>query len=361
VASRRSVESAARDADRLRIGAMRVVAVGSAIATALGALAAVRQYRAIVGPVERMRAAARRLTAGELDARVGPINADAELSQLAADFDLTADRLAALCNELEARVDTRTRELIRAERLAGLGQLAAGVAHEINNPLGIIAGYGEQAMRRLAPDAPMDADRAKRVRDAIGVMCDEAFRCKQITTRLLRLAEPASATRLPVSVAAVARETVSAVAILGRFKGRDLSVRSDATDDRVTIHADPAELRQLVMNLVINALEALPPGAGHVWVDVHSTDAHGNGCVTLCVRDDGCGMSPELIARVFDPFVTGKAITDTDGPRRGTGLGLSVAHAIAAAHGATIVAESPGPGRGAAFTVTFPRAGVTHG
>ena len=122
-----------------------------------------------------------------------------------------------LYRDLERKVDEKSRELVRSERLASVGYLAAGVAHEINNPLGIIAAYAQRALQRMRRGA-LDAGAAENAQQAFQIICDEAFRCKEITDRLLTMVRSGSEGRRAVSIAALAQEVVAMLADLPQFK-----------------------------------------------------------------------------------------------------------------------------------------------
>jgi signal transduction histidine kinase len=313
---------------------VRVVTGSCAAVGLIAVLLGVRQYRRVIGPLRDLGDSVTTFAAGNLDRRID-VRGDREFARLAADFNRMADELRNLYRNLEQQVAAKSRELVRAERLAGVGFLAAGVAHEINNPLGIIAGYGERALRQLPPDAP------ESTRKALTVMCEEAFRCKQITERLLTLSRPGSDDRTRVSVTTEAGQVVSTVT--GLRADRHITLKSVPADESV-VTARPGDLQQVLLNLLLNATEAAEAG-GHVGVEVSRVD----GAVKLTVTDDGRGMDAATLERVFEPF-----FTDTRGVRTGTGLGLSIVHAIVAEHGGTVTAASGGVGRGSTFTVTLP-------
>ena len=327
-------------ADRRRRTAVRVVAGSCAGFGLVAVLLGVRQYRRVIGPLRHLGDTVQTFAAGNLDRRID-VGGDREFARLAADFNRMADELRGLYRDLEQQVAAKSRELVRAERLASVGFLAAGVAHEINNPLGIIAGYGERALRQLPADAPDST------RKALTVMCEEAFRCKQITGRLLTLSRPGSDDRSSVSVTTIAEQVVSTVT--GLRADRRVTIRAVPADESV-VTARPGDLQQVLLNLLLNATEAVEPG-GHVGVEVSS----GEGRVKLSVTDDGRGMDAATQERVFEPF-----FTDKRGVRTGTGLGLSIVHAIVAEHGGTVTAASDGPGRGSVFVVTLPSANPTQ-
>ncbi len=156
----------------------------SGVIAAIAIVVAIRLYKSVLGPLLRLQESVKKVAAGNLDERL-PVDGDEELATLAGEFNRMAGELKSVHDDLERRIEMKSRELVRSERLASVGYLAAGVAHEINNPLGIIAGYGERSLQRL------DRDRGDEtigyVRKAITVMCNESFRCKEITDRLLLL------------------------------------------------------------------------------------------------------------------------------------------------------------------------------
>lgn len=304
-------------------------------------LVGARQYRSVLRPLGRLAGVVRRMASGRLDQRL-PRNGDAEFVQLADDFNNMAGQLDDLYRSLERRVAEKSKELVRSERLASVGYLAAGVAHEINNPLGIIAGYGERSLHHLKR-GPMDAATAERVATALRVICDEAFRAKDITDRLLSLARPTTEVRRPVSIAELARDVVNTLTGLSKFADRRVVVKTEGEEADLTVIGSAGELKQVIVNLLVNAFEAAP--GGEVQVEVTSEHRW----VQLTITDNGRGMSTETLDRAFEPF-----FTERRSERPGTGLGLSIAHAIVADHSGSIRAESEGPNRGSRFIVRLP-------
>jgi signal transduction histidine kinase len=330
-----------------------VVIIAIAGAVVLGGIAiGVRQYRGVMRPLRRLSAAARQMAQGNFPADLDPASRDREFTQLADDFNHMATELATLYRELEDQVAAKSKQLVRSERLASVGYLAAGVAHEINNPLGIITGYGERAMQQLDRD-PDSALAGQRARQAIAVMCEEAFRCKQITDRLLSLARPGNENRSAVSLVCLTDEVIGGVSGLPEYRDRKIVIETDARDD-LQILARDGEMKQVILNLLINALEAVDAGTGLVRVTIKQRQDE----IELGVCDNGRGMDGPTLDRVFEPFFTHKRGSSD---RRGTGLGLSITHAIIAEHGGSIVAESDGPGRGSRFVVRLPALAATEG
>jgi two-component system, NtrC family, sensor kinase len=315
----------------------------SAAAVMTAVVIGMRQYRGVVAPLDRLGRGVRRFAAGRLSERIAP-DGDHEFAALARDFNDMAGELESLCRDLQQKVETKSRELSRSERLASVGYLAAGVAHEINNPLSIITGYGERSLRLL--DRTPDEETLRKTRSTIGIICEEAFRCKQITDRLLSLARPGTDHARPVSLVTLVEDVVENIGGLPEFADRRIILQSQSDHD-LSVLAKDGEIKQVVINLLLNALEAVDPSNGHVEVTIRRLRDE----VELSVRDDGRGIPPQTLERVFEPF-----FTDKRGDRPGMGLGLSISHAIVVRHGGSIVAESEGPGRGSRFVVRLPAA-----
>ena len=271
-------------------------------------------YRSVARPVARLREGAARWAAGDLDARVEIATQD-EFGALAGQF-----------NAMTRSLQDHQGQLIQSEKLAGIGRLAAGVAHEINNPLAVILGY-VRILRRKA-DGELAAD--------LGVVEDEAVRAQVIVEGLLDLSRPLAISPEPVDLAALCREVVTRLDETGRLAGARVEVAGQAQ-----VEGHPQKLRQVVLNLVKNAAEAAGAG-GRVGIDL---SAPAGGGATLAVTDSGPGLTPEAQGKLFEPFFTTKPA--------GTGLGLAVSLGIVQAHGGTLEAESP-PGGGARFTVRLP-------
>lgn len=329
---------------RIMLAAIILIAI---FLTFAACLAGARLYRAVMVPLTTLATATRQLAANRLTARA-PTDADEEFASLARDFNRTADELQSVYAELERRVAIKSHQLARADRLASVGYLAAGVAHEINNPLAIIAGFAERSLQRLSRQ-PVNANQefTNRLVAALEAIRDESFRCKQITTRLLELARPGPSARTRVSLATLAADVVESLGELPRFAGRRLTIDAPPLADTTASVANEGELRQVILNLLINAMEATDPQSGQIHVQLlANTNAD---WVELSVTDNGVGLSSEVIGRVFEPF-----FSDKRSDRPGTGLGLSIAHAIVTDHGGTLDVQSNGINQGATFLLRLP-------
>jgi signal transduction histidine kinase len=273
------------------------------------------------------------------------------------------EALAALNARLEERVRERTGQLeatnreladaytelkhaevqlVQSEKMASLGRLVAGVAHEINNPVSFIATSIPPLRQRLAQAAaaapPSAAKALREAEDLVGIMARGAERTAAIVKDLRSFSRLGEATRKPADLQA----------------GLEVSLRllEPRWRDRITIHrdygplplveCDPAQLNQVFMNLLANACDAIA-GRGNIWV---TTCVEGD-TVVIAIRDDGVGIAPELLGRIFDPFFTTKEVG------AGTGLGLAISLSLVAAYGGQIDVESP-PGGGTTFRVVLP-------
>jgi two-component system sensor histidine kinase PilS (NtrC family) len=241
-------------------------------------------------------------------------------------------------------------ELRRSERLAGVGQLAADIAHEIRNPLAAISGSVEILESGLGED-----DREKEPRRLMGIVLREIDRLNDLITAFLQFARPAPAKRIPVDLGSLVEEVV------GMFKvARPEGVELEIDVGRgLTAFADPTQVRQILWNLILNAVQAMPEGgririsvaeAGEEPQEAASEDRNdakgGADFVEITVADTGVGIAPEELERIFDPFFTTKP--------DGSGLGLATVHRIVEANGGKLRVESQ-VGEGTVLRVRFPR------
>lgn len=278
-----------------------------------------------------------------------PLDALVEATQAVADGALSRraplggtrelDRLATSVNRMTERLLDAQGLLVRAEKLASVGRLAAGVAHEIGNPLAAIGNYVELLRRRGAdPDLVVAVER-------------EAARIDAIVRSLLDYARPRADHRMPVAVPAVVADVVALLDAQGVLRG--VALGTDVAPDLPEVLADRSGLEQVLVNLVLNAVDATGTG-GTVRVRLFAGDGEGIGVasgpvVRVAVEDNGPGIPAELRERIFDPFFTTKA------PGRGTGLGLAIVQRIVHDHGGRIDVGASDLG-GAAFTVSLPAA-----
>ena len=329
--------------NRARTG---LLGVSAALVVLLGAgvLLGLSAYRSVMSPLGRLRQRVREIRGGHLDQRLAP-ERDQEFADLANDFNGMVGELDSLYRTLEEKVATRSRELVRSERLASVGFLAAGVAHEISTPLNIITGYAELSQKDVARlDGSVEA---QRIRENLVILCEEAYRCKQIIQQLLSLARRSEGERTEIWLSAIADSVAAMLAGIERYRDKRILVNVRRERPLTTI-GNEAELKQVLLNLSVNALEAVQAGTGWVRIDVERRGDR----VQMSVVDNGVGMSPDVLEHVFEPFFSKRS----EWGARGVGLGLSVSHAIIESHGGRLQAFSDGPGRGSRFVVELPAA-----
>jgi signal transduction histidine kinase len=333
-----------------------LIGVFSILAVLAAVLLSLSQYRLVMAPLQRLRTGVGKLAAAQFAEKLdaGGMGKSAEFLDLAAEFNRMAGELDGFYRRLEEQVRLKSQELVRSERLASVGFLAAGVAHEINNPLNIISGYAELTIRRLeSADFPADDEAASQARNNLRIIREEAFRCKEITDKLLSLSRNGSQDWQELDLANVARDVAAMTKGLKNYRDRRLIMKLDPAEP-LHVRANLTEMKQVLLNLTINALEAAPPGHGEVCIEGRRSHEW----IELSVKDNGRGMCAEVLSHVFEPFFTARRAGGERAP--GNGLGLSITHAIIENHHGRIEAASDGPGRGARFTVRLPAmAGVS--
>ena len=329
---------------RLRRLTLSIAGSAALLALALAFFAAGRLTRAL----ERLAEAARAFGRGRLEVRLQPDSTD-ELGQLATTFNQMGEELARKRaeieewnRELEARVEARTAELkaaqaqlVQAQKLAALGQLGSGVAHEINNPLGGVLGHVQLLLADRSPDHPDYED--------LRCIDEAARRASQVVQNLLRFSvQHKEPVRTHVDLNRLVGDTLSLTRAVLDEQHIALTLALDEPAPRA--RADQGQLAQVLLNLVSNARTAMPKG-GTLTVRTQKLD----GQVALTVEDTGKGIAPEIRERIFEPFFT------TKDEWSNVGLGLSVSYRVVEDHGGRIEVASE-PGQGARFTVYLPSA-----
>lgn len=225
-------------------------------------------------------------------------------------------------------------KLVQTERLASMGQLSAGVAHELNNPLGTVLIYSHMILRHL----PEDDSR----REDLQMIVSEANRCKTIVRGLLDFARQSRVSKAPAQLGALISEVIAIMN--SRAETAGVRISWDNRNGLPPMMIDSAQIKQVLVNLVGNAIDATPSGGE---VTVRSRMIQGDGAVEISVSDTGQGIPSEHLDKLFTPFFTTKELG------KGTGLGLAIAYGIVKMHSGNIWAESE-PGKGSTFTVTLP-------
>jgi signal transduction histidine kinase len=314
---------AARDtANGLRRRAVIIVLACFLVAIAVTAGGWFVILQSVLKRLQQLQKGAYQLAGGDLGARVDVGGSD-DLSELATTF-----------NSMAASLDKHQRKLMHAERLGVLGQVAAGVAHEINNPLGVILGY--VTLLRRTPDRPPKDE------EGLKIIEDETRQSQRIVRALLDLARPSDKARTPTDLGELAREAVER--FTEAHHTRVGLINGPPREASALVSADSAAVRQVVSNLLINAIEA-SADAGEIVVSVRETDEFAE----LEVRDHGSGIASDVFPQIFDPFFTTK--------RGGTGLGLSICQAVVSAHEGTLeVFSESGNGTRAVLRLPLARA-----
>ncbi len=237
---------------------------------------------------------------------------------------------------LEVTVRERTQQLLQAEKLATLGELIAGIAHELNNPLSAMVGHAQ--LLRMGQQDPAVVARVDRLLDA-------AQRATRVVRNFLTFARRHRPEKAMVSPNEIVTRTLEFLAYQLRVANVEVQLALPA--DLPSIAADPHQLQQVFLNLFNNAAQAMAKAHGRGTLRVTGSTDPARAWITIAVADDGLGIPPDNLPRIFEPFFTTKP------PGEGTGLGLAIARGIVAEHGGTLTVESE-PGRGATFFMTLP-------
>jgi two-component system NtrC family sensor kinase len=248
-------------------------------------------------------------------------------------------------NDLRDRIalDNKLKEaealVLQSEKMASLGRLAAGVAHEINNPLTGILLYGNMMLEKLEADHPM--------RTSLTYILEDAGRCKDIVQHLLAYSRQSSTSRELFTTNQLVEESLNLIRDQKLFI--NVQIKRELTEEPLQLFADRQRLRQVVINLVMNAIDAMNRN-GTLTLRTYADDDGTNAC--LEIADSGSGIPRENLSHIFDPFFTTKE------PGKGTGLGLSTAYGIISDNGGEITVKHTGP-QGTTFLIILPLASQT--
>jgi two-component system NtrC family sensor kinase len=320
-----------------------LVAVGmslmcAAIATGVG-------YWFVGRPIGLLRDKARRVGAGDLSGRLHFRQRD-EIGELATEIDAMCDRLEEANRRASAETEARIaalEQLRHADRLKTVGQIAAGLAHELGTPLNIVSERAEMV-------ASNEGDPLKNAR----IIMNESERMTRIIRQLLDFSRGPGFDPAVCTLGVIVEQTAEMLSPLAEQRGVTLDVATDG--EAVLVHADPAKIQQALTNLMVNGMQAMPRG-GRLQVRLTRARAtpppdHGGGpdeYLALAVEDQGEGIAAHALPHIFEPFFTTKGVGE------GTGLGLAVTYGIVREHGGWIEVDSA-VGRGSRFTVFLPRA-----
>jgi len=293
--------------------------------------------RIVGGPIDELVGEFRRVGRGDLTRLSGRIRAD-EFGKLQRELDVMIGQLfdarLAAAREHEAKLEL-FEQLRHADRLATVGRLASGIAHELGTPLNVISGYS-----KLIANGDEDGDAA---RDAARIIGEQSKRVADVVRQLLDFARRGQPRLEATDVGPVIQRAVDMVQIEGDKRG--VLVTYHESQVPIIAAIDTSRIQQVIVNLAINAIHASAPGA-EVVLDVSRVD----GEVQIAVRDHGCGIAKDALSHVFEPFFTTKPVGE------GTGLGLAVSHGIIEEHHGRIRVVSE-VGSGSTFTVCLPGPG----
>ncbi|MBI3241888.1 MAG: HAMP domain-containing protein [Chloroflexi bacterium] len=302
----------------------------------------------IVRPIMRLRAVSQAVAAGDLQQNVGLQQSD-EIGELATAFDVmtlklrertaeaarlyaeTVHRNKALA-QANAKLQAAQQQLVQSEKLAAIGQLTAGIVHDVKNPLAVVIGMADE----LRDDPKLD----KETRQHLSTIRDNAWRASTIISDLLKFARQSTPEMKLQDIGATITTALRLTDYLARKGG--VTVVKDIPPQPVLMNYDATQIEQVLINLIQNAIQAMPKG-GHLRVNLSpAKDA-----AAIAVQDTGVGIPQKNLIRIFDPFFTTKPAGE------GTGLGLSVSYGIISRHGGRIDVAST-PGKGTTFTILLP-------
>ncbi|HEY7309306.1 MAG TPA: ATP-binding protein [Gemmataceae bacterium] len=308
-------------------------------------------YAWVFYPIRDLGEGVARVAKGDFEHRIEVRSGD-EMEDLGAAFNDMMQRLQDFYSDLARQVNERSRQLVRSERLASVGFLAAGVAHEINNPLASIAFCSEalearlgDLLRHLRASGKMDEEHEV-FSKYLKMIQEEAFRCKNITERLLAFSRPGEQRRENADLRELVQLVLDVTQHLPNHRGKEISFEMNANrlgGSSLTAWVNSEEIKSVVLNLVVNALDSMDEG-GKLTIRLSQR----GDMAELQFTDTGCGMNQEVLENIFEPFYT-RSRTG-----KGTGLGLTISHRIITQHGGEIEASSPGPSKGSTFIVRLP-------
>ncbi len=317
--------------------AARLLGSGEPVGARLPDLVPAERAAAAVRDFAQRALAERRVVAADEEMTIGD-----ELKVLrltAAPIEPAAGHLVLLVEDvtLARRLE---RQMLLTERLTTTGRLAAGVAHELNNPLATIAGCAEALLARSREDALAEVTGMEEFRQYLTLIEEEAYRCKEITGSLLHFVREPGSRRSATDLNALVTKTIELLSHQSRFKDRRFTTALDPELPMVTVNE--GQLRQVFLGIAANALEAM---AGEGTLHLRSRQLREE--VEIEIEDEGPGIPDEVLGRIFDPFFTTKP------PGQGTGLGLAIAQGIVTDHGGRIEVTSR-VGKGSVFRVVLP-------
>ncbi len=285
--------------------------------------------RLITQPLVRLSGATRVVAKGQYDVHLESSSRD-EIDDLAQSFNQMASEL----DSREKALKGAQAALVQSEKMAAFGQLGAGIAHEIKNPLAGILGLAQLSLRKIEQENPLAKN--------LSIIEKETNRCTAIIQNLLKFARQEKVAFESVEINRVVKDAVAIVE--HQLEMNRVNLKQNLAPELPTISGNANQIQQVLINLMINAQQAMEGRAGEVSI---TTSNHDSGYVQIQVRDTGPGIPEDLQAKIFEPFYTTKEVG------KGTGLGLSVSYGIIKEHGGDILVKSA-VDKGTAFLISLP-------
>ncbi|MBI5663891.1 MAG: HAMP domain-containing protein [Nitrospirae bacterium] len=291
----------------------------------------------VVAPINRLAEITMRISEGQMELRA-PIREHDETFSLAVSFNTMLDHLQLTHESLEHSMELlrdKQAQLVQSEKLASIGTLASGVAHELNNPLNNIYLASQTLFNEMDPDKSSDI-----VKESVKDIYSQTLRVKKIVTNLLEFAREKGPDLKKINLVNVINKILKQMTTSGELSKVNYKLDISTAED-IEIFADSLLLEQVFINIISNAIDSMR-GEGSLNITIAKKDS----LVSIDVSDTGAGIPPEVISRIFDPFFTTK--------EKGTGLGLAIVYSIVKKHNGDITVQSA-PDKGTTFTITLPR------
>ncbi len=299
-----------------------------------GIIINVNLARSIAVPIRELEKVTKKVAMGDFSEAI-EVKGEDEITSLEISFNQMEDRLKDTLNSLEHAVKNlheKQAQLVEAEKLASIGILAAGIAHEINNPLTSVLTFSHLMLEQMPEDDPR--------REKLKMMVRETERARIIVRQLLSFAKETKLKKVKTNINCPINEIIETLTAQGLFN--NIEVTLDFSESLPEISADPIKLEQVVLNILLNAIHSITP-PGKIGITTQTVGDF----VEVVISDTGCGIPEKYIGKIFDPFYTTKDST------KGTGLGLAVSYGIIKKHGGDIEVKSK-VGEGSTFVVRLP-------
>jgi two-component system NtrC family sensor kinase len=346
--------SLARTDQQLAQGSWRMLACDALAMAAIAFLSWIFIRRVVDRPLKELQAGTQKLSEGGLGYQI-ELHSQDQIGDLAESFNIMSLQLRAANEELvswgrtlEERVEQKTSELRRAhdevlhvETMASVGKMAAVVAHEINNPLSGILTYSKLLKKWVDKDQ-VSGEKKQEAQQCLDLISSESRRCGELVRNLLSFSRQSPINVQPTDINRVVEQCT--MLLRPNLKIAAIDLHTTLADGLPRLHCDPSQIEQVLLAVIVNAADAMPKG-GNLWIDSRLCDDGSH--VALTVRDDGSGIPPDVLPKIFEPFVT----TKENG--HGTGLGLAVSRGIVERHSGKISVESE-VGKGTTVTITLP-------